>query len=178
MAIAVILVLLVIASLVMTFIFLLPERRKAYLSPFWLRIHDFLSMKQLYLEKILRMLYVISTVITFVLCVGGGLLAPFMLPDRSFGSILLGIPVGLLAGALIAAILLFFIRIFYENIMLAVSLTKAAKSLDQKFGGNSESRSYEEPRRRPAPPRPVICRRCGTRFDPRRGYCPNCDERW
>lgn len=179
MAFSVILIIvLLIAALVGTFKFLLPERRAAYLSPFWRRIRDFLSMKNLYLEKILRTLYVVSTVVTFVLCIAGGILAPFMM-DLNFGQTILGILLGLIIGALLAVILLFITRISYESIMLKIMLTDAAKKINQKMGGESERHSYEEPRRRlPAAPRPAVCRRCGTRFDPRRGYCPNCDERW
>ena len=177
----VIIAILAIASVIAAFVLILPEKRKARLSPFWYRVREFLTMRVLYLEKILRTLYVIATVFTFVLCVAGGLLSPFLLPnsDKNFGSILLGMILGLLAGIILAAVLLFIIRISYESTMLKVSLTKAAKDINEKIGGSSESRSYEEPRRRPAPaPRPVTCRYCGTRFDPRRGYCPNCDERW
>ena len=174
----VILLLLCIAAIIGTFVFILPEKRKNRLSPLLYRVREFLTMRVLYLEKILRTLYVITTVLTFVICVFGGLLSPFMLPsdEKSFGGVLLGMILGLIVGAILAFILLFIIRISYESTMLKVSLTKAAKDINEKVGGG-ESRSYEEPRRRPAPPRPVTCRYCGARFDPRRGYCPNCDER-
>lgn len=177
----VIILILCIVAIIAAFVFILPEKRKNRLSPLMYRVRDFLTMRVLYLEKILRTLYVIFTVFTFVLCVSGGLLSPFLIPDsdRSFGSVLLGMILGLLVGVILAAVLLFIIRISYESTMLKVSLTKAAKDINEKIGGGSESRGYEEPRRRPAPaPRPVTCRYCGTRFDPRRGYCPNCDERW
>ena len=173
----ILIVVLLIAALIGTFRYLLPEKRAAYLSPALSKVRDFLMMKQLYLEKILRTLYILGTVFTVVLCIAGGILVPFMLPDMSFGQRLLGLLIGIIAGALLCVILLFFNRIFYESIMLKVMLTDAAKKINSKLGG--ETRPQEEPRRRlPAPPRPVVCRRCGARFDPRRGYCPNCDERW
>lgn len=175
----VLVILLMIAALVGTFKFLLPEKRVPYLSPKLIKVRDFLTMKHLYLEKILRTLYVLGTVITVVLCVAAGILTPFLLPQMNFGQRLLGLLIGIILAALLMVIFLFFNRVFYESIMLNVMLTDAAKKINQKMGGESEGRSYEEPRRRlPAPPRPVVCRRCGARFDPRRGYCPNCDERW
>ena len=179
MAVSIILLIfLLIGSLIGVFGFLLPERRAARLSPFWHRVRDFLMMKKLYLESILRTLYVLATVTTFVLCVAGGLLSPFLLPgDRNFGQVLLSLVLGLICGVILAVILLFIARIFYENIMLNISLTDAAKKINLKLGSDERS-AYEEPRRRPAPPKPVVCRNCGTRFDPRRGYCPNCDRRW
>ena len=175
----ILIVVLLIAALIGTFKFLLQEKRAAYLSPLMAKIRDFLMMKQLYLEKILRTLYIIGTVITVVLCIAGGILTPFMLP-LNFGQKMLGLLLGIILGALLCVILLFFNRIFYESIMLSVMLTDAAKKINDKMGGEKE-RSYEEPRRRlppPSGPRPVTCRRCGARFDPRRGYCPNCGERY
>ena len=177
----ILLLLLLIAALVWTFKFLLPEKRVPYLSPFMRKLRDFLTMKHLYLEKILRTLYVLSSVITFVLTMGMGILMPFMIPDMNFGLRLLALLGGIIGGAITSVISLFFTRILYENIMLKVMLTDAAKKINAKMGGDGEERSYEEPQRRLAPPsrpRPVVCRRCGTRFDPRRGYCPNCDERY
>ena len=177
----VLLLLLIIAAMVFTFAFLLPERRAANHGPFLRKVRDFLMMKELYLEKVLRGMYVFFTVLIFVLCVGGGILSPFLSPvKQSFGKVILGMLLGLLAGIVSAVILLFLIRLLYESAMLKVSLTKAAKSLDNKLSGGESRGNYEEPRRRSAAPapRPVVCRRCGARFDPRRGYCPNCDERW
>jgi len=177
----ILMILLLIAALVWTFKFLLPERRVPYLNPFLRKVRDFLTMKHLYLEKILRTLYILATVITFVLVLGCSILMPFVLPDMNFGMRLLALLGFIIGGAILNVILLFFTRIMYENIMLKVMLTDAAKKINEKMGGNTESRSYEEPQRRlapPARPRPVVCRRCGTRFDPRRGYCPNCDERY
>jgi len=182
---AVLLILLLIAAMVFTFGFILSDRRAANLSPLLRKVRDFLKMKKLYLEKVLRGLYVFITVLVFVLCVGGGVLlvpAVMVSAKAGFGTVLLGIIGGLLGGVILAAILLFIIRISYESTMLKISLTKAAKSLESKFCGDMDDRAYEEPRRRPrtaAPaPRPAVCERCGTRFDPRRGYCPNCGERW
>ena len=174
----VLIIILLIAALVGTFVFLMPEKRAAYLSPFWMRVRDFLMMKELYLERILRTLYVLGSVSTFVLCIAGGLLMPFMVGGMNFGQKLLFMLLGLLVGAILAVIMLFITRITYENIMLKVMLTDAAKKINQKMG--SDGRASEEPRRRAAPPapRPVVCRRCGMRYDPRRGYCPNCDERY
>ena len=174
----ILIVVLLIAALIGTFKFLLPEKRAAYLSPAMAKVRDFLMMKHLYLEKILRTLYIIGTVITVVLCIAGGILTPFMLP-LNFGQKLLGLLLGIIAGALLCVILLFFNRIFYESIMLSVMLTDAAKKINGKLGG--EARPQEEPRRRlppPSAPRLVTCRYCGARFDPRRSYCPNCDERY
>ena len=172
----IILFIIALAATIAAFVFLLPEKRKSRLSPFWNRIRDFLRMKELYLEKIYRALYVISSIFVFVFAVIGGFVLPLVMPASEgggFGAAILG----LLGGIIAAALLLFILRISYESIMLKVSLTKATKDINEKMGGASEPRGYEEPRRRPAP-RPVVCRRCGTRFDPRRGYCPNCDERW
>lgn len=177
----IIMILLLVAALVGTFKFILPERRKPYLSPFLLKVHDFLSMKELYLEKVMRTLYVIITVVTLVLCLGGGIvMTPALMASAgaNFGKVLLGILLGAILGAILSVILLFFIRIGYESAMLKIMLTDAAKAINNKMGGSAEPRAIEEPRRRPAAPRPVVCRRCGARYDPRRGYCPNCDERW
>lgn len=172
----ILLIILLIAALICTFRFLIPEKRAYRLSPFWRKVSDFLNMKELYLEKILRTLYVLCTVITVVLCLGIGILMPFAIPYLNFGQRLLYLLLGIIAGALICIILLFFNRILFENIMLKVMLTDAAKKINAKIGGG-EQRPAEEPRRRLPAPRLVTCRNCGARFDPRRGYCPNCDER-
>lgn len=192
MIVAIILLfILTIAATIAAYILVIPERRRPYLNPFWSWVRDFLNMRHLYLERILRGLYVYSTIFTLIMGIGAGVITPFALvgSDAGFGTVLLSLVVGLIAGALLTALLLFLIRIGYENVMLKVSLTDAAKCINEKLGGSPEprnyeprggyeNRGYEKPRRRPAPPRPVVCRRCGARYDPRRGRCPHCDDRW
>ena len=138
--------LLVIAATVLTFIFIVPERRSYRLGRFGLFIRDFLTMKHFYLEHILRAAYIFCTIAALILCIGGGFLIPLVTLGRyDIGRALLGSLAGLLGGALLAALMLFLIRIIYERAMMQVALTNAARSLDRKINGSSSGgNSYDD----------------------------------
>lgn len=133
-----------LAAVILTLIFIVPERRSYSLSPFMRKIRDFLMMKRFYLEGILRVMYIIFSVATPILCIGASFLTPLVTIGRyDMGRALGGALGGLLGGAVASAVMLFVLRIIFENAMMMVSLTNAAKSLDSKYNGSSAS--HEEP---------------------------------
>ncbi len=51
---------------ILLYIYILPESKRPYLNKLFTFIHDFLSIKSLWMEKILRFFYVLSAVSSLV----------------------------------------------------------------------------------------------------------------
>ncbi len=136
-------------------IFILPEKRRASLSPFFRVLADIFNFKQLLLEGILRFLYVLSTLTAI-------LFGFFMLFMEIYGESL--------AGAGLALMLLgpIVIRIVYEFSILMLLLLKNVIDINKKTGAVP---SAPVPAAPPAP----LCPGCGKALEDEAAlFCTHC----
>lgn len=170
----------VIAAIVLSIlicIFILPEKRRENLSPFFLWLHDQVNFRVLWIEKILKVLYIIATM--FCVCIGFFLL---------FG-------VTFFLGILLIVFGIFITRITYEFLLLQILILKNTRQINEKLGKNpgkplkgldpeapEQKYDYENknPSAAPVPeteeeyvPEYRFCAQCGTRYDIKKGGCPN-----
>ncbi len=168
----------VIAGLVigiLVCVLVLPVKRRGELNPFFRKIHDFVQFRYLWIESIIKVLYIITTcVVTLV-----GVLLLFG-PTFFYGLLL--ILLGVVGN-----------RILYEGILIIVLILRNTQQINDKMpgkdpasgsqvnrrGGDSRGSDtyYEaEPQRKPEPepePKWKYCAQCGTRYDANKGGCPN-----
>lgn len=152
------LVISIILGLILTIlicILVLPEKRRAQLSPFFRALADIFNFKQLLLESILRFLYVLSTLTTI-------LFGFFMLFMTSFGSSLA--PAGL-AVMFLGPI---FIRLVYEFSILMLLLLKNVIEINKKTGAVPSASV-------PAAPAVPLCPGCGKPLEDEGAmFCTHC----
>ncbi len=154
-----------LAATVLTFIFFLPEKKQANLPEGLKKIVDILNFRTLFLEKIVKAVYLF---LTFA-CICIGL---FMLISVNYGyytDIWMG---G--RGLLLMILGPIVIRIVFESTMLFILLVQNVIEINKKLSANVEP---------PAPAEPVavepeyrFCTNCGTRYDANAGGCPNCNK--
>lgn len=118
-------VLLAIAATIVLLILVVPEKRREKLPKFFQTIHDICNFKGLLIEKILKVLYVYSTVnIMFM-----GILTWFS--KGSFGkNFLIGL-IMLIVGPIA-------VRLVYEILMLAVLIVKNVIQINNKLSGKTD----------------------------------------
>lgn len=116
-----------IAATVLFCIFLMPEKKAAKLPKFLRVIRDVLNMKELYLEKVLRVLYVFTT----LFCIIAGALMFFFGFGRNYWSggvqwyghygllIMIGGPIAL--------------RLVFEGLMMFILLVKNTMQINNKL---------------------------------------------
>lgn len=162
---------LAIAATVILFIMVLPKSKNGKLPNQFLQfLHDAFNFKILFLEVILKAIYVLST----CLCVFVGFFLIFARVDYTFGygyhmagysTFAQGL-ILLLAGPIV-------LRISYELLMLAILLVKNVIEINKKI----KSADCQEPEEL-SKPKPVylFCTHCGTRYDAAQGDCPNCGK--
>ena len=150
-------------------ILIVPEKKRASLNKFWMVMHDIFNFKDLLLEKILKVLYVFST----LFCIAFGFFMLFSgyrsFWDGSFHSYAL-------QGFLVMILGPIFTRISYEFLMMTILLVKNTMSINNKLSGKAVKK--EEPvavaaAAEKAEPKMVFCPACGTRYDANSGGCPN-----
>ena len=182
---------------ILAYIFIIPDKKRQKLGKFFKFVHDWLNMKSLIIEKIIRFFYVLSTI--SVLCTGFFML--FWVQevydwDPYYGYVVENQWMGW-AGLLCMIIGPVLIRICYELIMMALLLVKNVIQINNKLKDQ-----YEEVQAAPAKPAkptpaapvapaaPVVsaepvapapaapaakfCTRCGANLD-ENGTCPNCN---
>ena len=187
-------ILAVLATIVITilaYIFIIPEKKRPQLNKFFRFCHDWLNMKSLIIEKIVRFFYVFTTV--SVVCTG-----VFMLfyvqetydYDYYYGYIVRDQWMGWY-GLLILAIGPVLVRICYELAMMFLLLVKNVIQINNKLKDQNEE-VKAAPAAPAAPVAPVIpvapatpaptpaalavkfCTRCGAHLNAD-GTCPNCN---
>jgi len=158
-------VVLAIIGTILAFIFIMPESKKAGLNKFFSVLRDIFSFKDLFLEKVLRVLYIFATLV----CVFGGF---FMLFARSYGwyssqSLALYGFMMIIIGPIV-------VRLFFEASMMFIFLVKNTMSINSKIGGpEADTPAGVEEQ---AKPRMIYCTKCGTQYDAGKGVCPKCNE--
>jgi len=169
---------------VAAYVFVIPEKRRPMLPKFFQIVHDIFNFKQLFLETILKAMYVLSTL--FVILFGFFTLFGYDLGyyhESTFGQ-----------GLLIMLLGPIMVRIVYELSMMTILLVKNVIDINKKLSGKApeeEKPSFGAPSGQwiPTPPQPPVppqppqppvgpnytyCGNCGTRYDKNQGPCPIC----
>ena len=128
-----------LAAAVVAFIMIVPDQKREKLNPFFRYIHDLFNFKSLWIEKIMKFLYIFET----LACIGIGFfmlfsVAPFTRSYMGLYGILL-----ILLGPVV-------VRILYEFIMLAILAVKNLIELNNKTlpqeGSVADKKAKEEAR--------------------------------
>lgn len=194
----------VIISIILTIllaILVVPEKRRNGLPKFFQVIHDICDFKGLLLEKVLKILYIFSTINVMLT----GIFTWFS-GGYNFG-------MTFLAGLLILVLGPILVRLAYEFLMLFVLLVKNVIQINNKLNGkndnpfannidfnqfknsNAPEQNYTSPYAQPVQPiqpeQPVVqnnyqpqqnndsvrfCTTCGTKITGNTDVCPNCGK--
>lgn len=195
----------VIISIILTIllaILVVPEKRRNGLPKFFQVIHDICNFKGLLLEKVLKILYIFSTINVMLT----GIFTWFS-GGYNFG-------MTFLAGLLILVLGPILVRLAYEFLMLFVLLVKNVIQINNKLNGkndnpfannidlnqfknsNAPEQNYTSPYAQPVQPiqpeQPVVqnnnyqpqqnndsvrfCTTCGTKITGNTDVCPNCGK--
>lgn len=164
---------------VLVFIFITPDKKRETLNPFFKFLHDLFNFKWLIIEKILKALYIFSTLFT----VGSGFFLLFAGVRDYFDDFHSAFGMGLVF-LILGPI---FVRLVYEGLIMGVLLVKNAIQANSRLGilvsqnapdapdtpDDDSGSPFTPPAREPEY---VYCGKCGTRYDKSRGGCPNCEN--
>ncbi len=162
----------VIAAIVLTIliaVLVLPEKRRPELSPFFQKLHDLIQFRHLWVETILKVLYIFTTLL---ICLFGF-------------SLLFGYT--FLVGVFVILIGIFVTRLMYELILVTLLILKNTRQINEKLGKSPKAplmgldpeapeQKYEDAPLENEPeiaPDYRFCAHCGTRYDANKGGCPN-----
>ncbi len=129
-----------IAATVLIFIFILPEKKRERLPKIFKVVHDIFNFKSLMIEKIMKALYILSTLLCIF--VGFFMLFAFEIYNGYYYSsnmwyggygILL-----MLVGPIV-------VRLVFESIMMFILLVKNTIQINNKLGDNEKETKVEEP---------------------------------
>lgn len=194
----------VIISIILTIllaILVVPEKRRNGLPKFFQVVHDICNFKGLLLEKVLKILYIFSTINVMLT----GIFTWFS-GGYNFG-------MTFLTGLLILVLGPILVRLAYEFLMLFVLLVKNVIQINNKLNGkndnpfannidlnqfknsNAPEQNYTSPYAQPVQPiqpeQPVVqnnyqpqqnndsvrfCTTCGTKITGNTDVCPNCGK--
>ena len=161
---------LAIAGTVLAFIFILPEKNRASLNKFFRVVADVFNFKVLFIEKILKALYIFLTlfciVCGFFMLFSGERTSSFW-GEGSFQSFALQGLLLMILGPIV-------VRIVYELLMLTIIMVQNVISINKKMPEPAKEDAPQEPAAQVAPAtKMVYCTHCGTRYDALKGGCPN-----
>ena len=114
-----------IAGLVLSLIFITPEKKREKLPKFFKFLHDLFNFKFLVIEKVMQALYIFLTI--FVIVFGFFTIFSF---ESYYGHVVyLGAP-----GFLILIFGPIVVRLMYEGIMMFIILVKNTIKINEKLG--------------------------------------------
>lgn len=118
-----------IAGLVLSLIFITPEKKREKLPKFFKFLHDLFNFKFLVIEKVIQGLYIFLTI--FVIVFGFFTIFSFETIDGYYGQHVkyVGAP-----GFLILIFGPIVIRLIYEGIMMFIILVKNTIKINEKLG--------------------------------------------
>lgn len=158
-----------LVATILLYVFVLPTRKNGTLPRFLQLLHDVLTFKKLYLELILRALYIFSTCI----CIFWGFFLLFSREEYFSYGVFGGSysESTFIEGLIILILGPILLRIVYEFAMLLILAVKNLMEINHKItppeSSNSEQESLPEPRY-------LYCTQCGTHYNANEGKCPNC----
>lgn len=153
-----------LAAAIAIAILIAPEKKRGQLQGFAGWLNDLFNFRALFVEKIFKFLYILTT----CFCLIGGLFTLFSAIGAKYGGDSLA-----LSGLLVMVLGPVVVRIAYEFIMMFILLVKNTIQINNKLGGSTSAPaapSYAAP----AAPNYVFCTNCGTKYDANMGRCPNC----
>ncbi len=155
-----------IAGAVLATIFIIPESKRAKLTnPFFAFLHDLFNFKILFLEKILKFLYVLSTLTTIAV----GSLMIFWVEKTYYGNYEWMGYNGLF-------VLIFgpvFIRVIYELGMMFIVLVRNTSDIKKKLDPKADAAVEAEPET----PKINFCTECGGAVDADK-KCTKCGKEY
>ena len=132
-----------IAVTVIALIFLLPEKRRAKLGKFGGLLHDFLNVKYLLVEYILKAVYVLATVACVAYGIFMNILPEFAVAFDPFNfAVRWGGLEGILIGLLFIVLGPLVVRVVYEITMLFILLVKNTMDIRNKLCDNSNDSPF------------------------------------
>lgn len=138
---------LALAATIVAWIMIVPERKRAGLNKFFQWIHDLFNFKSLWLEKILKFLYIFET----LFCVIGGFLMLFNFStyesySYSYGKF--GTTSHTTWNGWVGLLLLVFgpiiVRVLYEFVMMVILQLKNTMEINDKLNAQPGSRFEEK----------------------------------
>lgn len=162
---------LAIAGTVLACIFILPEKKRASLNKFFQVVADIFNFKTLFIEKILKVLYVLSTLYCliagfFMLFSGVSYSASYWGGESSFHSYALYGLLTMILGPIV-------VRIVYELLMLAILMVQNIITINKKIPAPNEETPAAKTEEPVPAPKMLYCTQCGTQYDANKGGCPN-----
>lgn len=160
-----------LAATIVIFIVVLPRKKNGKLGPFLQFLHDIFHFKKLFLELILKVLYVFST----FACIFSGFFLLFSRTEYiSYGyfSNHSYSESTALAGLCLLILGPIALRIAYEFMMILILAVKNLLEINQKMDPIIKAIDKAEPKE----PNYLYCTQCGTRYDTNEGNCPNCGK--
>lgn len=158
---------LAIAATILTFIFILPEKKRPSLNKFFQVVADIFNFKALFIEKILKFLYILATFYCiaagFFMLFSGETSSSFWGGTSSFQSYALRGLLTMILGPIV-------VRIVYELLMLTIILVQNVITINKKLP--APPKEEQAPTAAPEP-KMVYCTHCGTQYDANQGGCPN-----
>lgn len=122
---------------VLSLIFIVPKKKRETLPKFFQILHDVFNFKQLYIEHILKAIYIFAS-ISLILAGFFGMLASFSLSPYDAVESALVCLLYMLLGLII-------IRIVYELFMLIILLVKNVMEINQKIPSSTSKSDTETP---------------------------------
>lgn len=162
---------------VLLYYFILPDNKYDSLPPAVRFVHEFFKVKKLWLESIMRALFVFS-------CVFYMLLGLFVMIKSSF-----------VAGLCMIILLPICMRLMYEFFMILILIARNVMELNNKTpwpnGMKPKADSFPTtqfdsayPTQTPIKPgtptpeaAPLVCPKCGTKLEPDAMFCPVCGNK-
>ena len=115
---------LAVVATVLAYIFIIPENKREGLNKFLKWVHDVCNFKLLYIEHILKALYILET----AFCLIAGFLMLFSVIDAYFFTVYIG-----WVGLIVMIVGPIITRLIYEALMLAVLHLKATREINDKL---------------------------------------------
>ncbi len=169
----------IIAAVVCTIlsvIMITPAKKRNSLPNFFKVIHDLFNFKTLFIEKILKFIYILLTLgcvfIGFLMLFSGTYYTDYWTDTTHFQSTFGQGLLVLILGPVI-------IRITYESLMMFILLVQNVIELNRKTPDNNckvvEKIEEKVEEKVEAPVAKVYCTKCGAQYDAD-SSCPNCKE--
>ena len=166
---------LALAATILVCIFILPEKKRPSLNKFFRFVADIFNFKTLFIEKILKFLYIFAT----LYCIAAGFFMLFSGTYTSSSSFWGDGGSTFHSAALIGLLTMILgpisVRIVYELLMLTVILVQNVISINRKIPRPAEEKPQAPAASQGEAPAPkmVYCTHCGTQYDANKGGCPN-----
>lgn len=124
---------LAISAVISLYAFILPEKKRAELKGFFRVLHDILNVRQLILEKILKFLYVLNT----MLCIFIGFFMLFAKIEVDLGWLGKSSTSTFVFGLVLIILGPIVVRLIHEATIMMILLVKNTMEINQKLKGTA-----------------------------------------